>query len=68
MGKKTLRAVETYMLPKGAKCTFDWKNIYKFLGMDWMYGRFIKEDTWEIGCAYWKFIYDDDNDLFKYFE
>lgn len=67
MERKVLRAIETYLLPKWAKCTFDWKTIYEFLGMDWMYWRFKKIDTWEIGYSYWKFIYNEKEDLYEYF-
>lgn len=65
---KALRLVETYLLPKWAKCTFDWKAIYEFLGMDWMYWRFKRVDNWEVGYTYWKFVYNEDKDLFEYFK
>lgn len=58
--------VEAYELPVGAKCTFWWGTYYEFLGMDWMYGRFQQIGTDKIWCTYWKFVYDEEEDLYRY--
>jgi len=64
MNKKVLNV---YELPKWVKVSFDWENFYEFLWMDWMYWRFKRIDTGEIGYTYWKFVYNEKKDLYEYF-